>query len=218
MIIYTLQNDRSRCQGPLVNAIYEDMVAFDWTVVGEAVAYDSGLRIWSTLKQLAWIPSSSPKEPGALERHLINSLSPTEIGVSPISLKSSIYRSSHRLLHMPVSPNKIPQAPPNPHMCINTAFQCPGNIPKIQLKLVGFLYPPSGNRKVMPKLRFYKTQASACSVCCSESSHDRAQCIRCRCLPGVVYAWHTARYHRHVPVYMCDRKTASSSPLQVWCG
>lgn len=58
-----------------MNAIYEDMVAFDWTVVGEAVAYDPGLRIWYTLKRRAWIPSSSPKEPGALEPHLINSLS-----------------------------------------------------------------------------------------------------------------------------------------------
>lgn len=42
---------------------------------------------------------------------------------------------------LPVSPNKIPQAPPNTHMCINTAFQRSGNIPKIQLKLAGFLYP-----------------------------------------------------------------------------
>lgn len=73
---------------------------------------------------------------------------------------------------LPVSPNKIPQAPPNTHMCINTAFQRSGNIPKIQLKLAGFLYPPSGNSKVMPKLRFYKTQASTCSVCCSENSHE----------------------------------------------
>lgn len=55
---------------------------------------------------------------------------------------------------LPVSPNKIPQAPPNTHMCINTAFQRPGNIPKIQLKPAGFLYPALWKQENYAKVMF----------------------------------------------------------------